>query len=63
MNVKNVKKSLKNKIALTTHSYSQTRKFLENTEEFDINSSQNMGEIYITDKLGNYFEDIDETIN
>ena len=42
---------LRNKIALTTHSYSHNRKYLENTEDFDINSSQNMREFYITDKL------------
>ena len=53
----------KNKIALTTHSYSHNRKYLENTEDFDINSSQNMREFYITDKGGNYFEDIDEATN
>ena len=51
------------KIALTTHSYSHNRKYLENTEYFDINSSQNMREFYITDKAGNYIEDIDEAIN
>ena len=32
----------RNKIARTTHSYSHNRKYLENTEYFDINSSQNM---------------------
>ena len=53
----------RNKIALTTHSYSHNRKYLENTEDFDINSSQNMREFYITDKGGNYIEDIDETTN
>ena len=53
----------RNKIALTTHSYSHNRKYLENTEYFDINSSQNMEEFYITDKAGNYIEDIDEAIN
>ena len=37
--------------------------YLENTEDFDINSSQNMREIYITDKGGNYIEDIDEATN
>ena len=52
-----------NKIALTTHSYSDNRKYLENTEDFDINSSQNMREFYITDKGGNYIEDIDEATN
>ena len=49
----------KNKIALTTHSYSHNRKYLENTAYFDITSSQNMKEFYITDKAGNYIEDID----
>ena len=53
----------RNKIALTTHSYSHNRKYLENTEYFDINSSQNMNEFYITDKAGNYIEDIDEANN
>ena len=53
----------RNKIALTTHSYSHNRKYLENTEYFDINSSQNMREFYITDKAGTYIEDIDEAIN
>ena len=32
----------RNEIALTTHSYSNNLKYLENTECFDINSSQNM---------------------
>ena len=50
----------RNKIALTTHSYSHNRKYIENTEDFDINSSQNMKEFYITDKGGNYIKDIDE---
>ena len=35
----------------------------ENTEDFDINSSQNMRDFYITDKVGNYIEDIDEATN
>ena len=48
------------KIALTTHSYSHNRKYLENTEDFNINNSQNTREFYITDKGGNYIEDIDE---
>ena len=51
------------KLALTTHSYSHNRKYLENTEDFDINSSQNMREFYITDKGGNYIEYIDEATN
>ena len=37
--------------------------YLENTEDSDINSSQNMREFYITDKGGNYIEDIDEATN
>ena len=41
---KECQKEFKNKIALTTHSYSHNRKYLENTEYFDINSSQNMKE-------------------
>ena len=53
----------RNKIAITTLSYSHNRKYLENTENFDINSSQNMREFYITDKGGNYIEDIDEATN
>ena len=53
----------RNKIALTTHSYSHNRKYLEKTEDFDINSSQNMREFYITDKGGNYIEGIDEATN
>ena len=53
----------RSKVALTTHSYSHNRKYLENTEDFDINSSQNMREFYITDKGGNYIEDIDEATN
>ena len=53
----------RNKIALSTHSYSHNRKYLENTEDFDINSSQNKREFYITDKGGNYIEDIDEATN
>ena len=53
----------RNKIALTTHSYSHNRKYLENTEDFDINSSQNMRDFYITDKGVNYIEDIDEATN
>ena len=53
----------KNKIALTTHSYSHNRKYLENTENFDINSSQNMKEFFITDKAGNYLKDIDDAVN
>ena len=54
---------LRSKVALTTHSYSHNRMYLENTEDFDINSSQNMREFYITDKGGNYIEDIDEATN
>ena len=54
---------LRKKIALTTHSCSHNRMYLENTEDFDINSSQNMREFYITDKGVNYIEDIDEATN
>ena len=54
---------IKNKIALTTQSYSHNRKYQENKKYFDINSSQNMKEFYITDKAGSYIEDIDEAIN
>ena len=53
----------RNKIALTTHSYSHNCKYLENTEYFDINCSQNMREFYFPDKAGNYIEDINEAIN
>ena len=53
----------RNKIAVTTNTYSHNRKYLENTEYFDINSSQNMKEFYITDKAGNYTKDIDEATN
>ena len=53
----------RSKVALTTHSYSHNRMYLENTEDFDINSSQNMREFYITHKGGNYIEDIDEATN
>ena len=56
-------KEFRSKVALTTHSYSHSRMYLENTEDFDINSSQNMREFYITDKGGNYIEDIDEATN
>ena len=50
-------------MALTTHSYSHNRKHQENTENFDINSSQNLKEFYISDKAENYIEDIDEAKN
>ena len=60
---KECNQEFRNKIALTTHSYSQNRKYLENTEDFDINSSQNMRKFYITDKGGNYIEDINEATN
>ena len=53
----------RSKVALTTHSYSHNRMYLENTEDFDINSSQNLREFYITDEGGNYIEDIDEATN
>ena len=60
---KDCHEKFRNKIALTTHSYSHNRKYLENTEDFDINSNQTMREFYITDKGGNYIEDIDEATN
>ena len=60
---KECNQEFRNKIALTSHSYSHNRKYLENTAYFDIISSQNMKEFYITDKAGNYIEDIDEAIN
>ena len=46
----------RNKLALTTQSYSHNRKYLENSiaEYSDINTSQNMREFYITDNAGNY---------
>ena len=50
----------RSKVALTTLSYSHNRMYLENREDFDMNSSQNMKELYITEKGGNYIEDIDE---
>ena len=53
----------RSKVALTTHSYSHNRMYLENTEDFDTNSSQNMRKFYITDEGGNYNEDIDEATN
>ena len=53
----------RSKVALTNHSYSHNRMHLENTEDFDVISSQNMREFYITDKGGNYIEDIDEATN
>ena len=59
---KHCQSEFRNKIALTSHSNSHNRKYLENTEYFDVNSSQNMKEIYNTDKTGNYIEDIDEAI-
>ena len=54
---------MQNKIASTTPSYSHNRKYLENTQDFDINYSQNMKEFHIIDKAGNYIEDIDEAIS
>ena len=60
---KECREEFRKKIALTTHSYSHNRKYLGNTKYFDINSSQNMREFYITDKGGNYIEDIDEATN
>ena len=53
----------RNQTALNIHRYSHNHKYLENTEYFDINSSQNMREFYITDKAGNYIEDLNDAIN
>ena len=53
----------RSKVALTTHSYSHNRMYLENKDDIDINSNQNMREFYITDKGGIYIEDIDEATN
>ena len=53
----------RSKVAPTTPSYSHNCMYLEKTEDFDINSSQNMREFYITDKGGNYIEDIDKASN
>ena len=60
---KECREEFRNKIALTTHSYSHNRMYLENTDDFDINSSENMRECYITDKGGNNIEYIDEATN
>ena len=62
MNVKNVMKNLGINSS-NYYSYSHNRKYLESTGDFDINSSQNMREFYITDKGRNYIEDIDEATN
>ena len=61
--MKKCHEEFRSKVALTTHSYSHNRMYLENTEDFDINSSQNMRELYITDKGGNNIQDLDEAIN
>ena len=42
----------RSKVALTTHSYSHNRMYLEKTEDFNINSSQNMREFYLLIKVG-----------
>ena len=54
---------IRSNVALTTHSYSHNCMCLENTEDFDINSSQIMREFYIKDEGGNYIEDINEATN
>ena len=51
------------KKALNTHLYSHNGLHLENTKHFDINSGHIMKEFYITDKAGNYIEDIDVAFN
>ena len=42
----------RSKVALNTHSYSHNRIYLENTEDFDINSIQNMREFLLLIKVG-----------
>ena len=53
----------RNKKVLTTHTYRYNRIYLEDTEDYDINFSLNMREVFITDKSGKYIEYIDEAIN
>ena len=53
----------RDRIALTAHRYSHNTVYLEDTEDYDLNSNLNMREFYITDKAGNYIEDIDEENN
>ena len=45
---KECQKYLRKSVALTTHTHIHTRKYLEDTEDYDINSSLNMREFYIT---------------
>ena len=42
----------RSKVALTTHSYSHNRMYLENIEDFDINSSQNRESFILQIKVG-----------
>ena len=53
----------RSKVALTTHTYSHNRNYLEDTEDYDINSSLIMREFYIIDKARINIEDIDEAIS
>ena len=48
----------RSKVALTNQSDSHNRNCLEDTEGYDINSSLSMRQFYITDKAGNYIEEI-----
>ena len=50
-------------IAINTQLFSNNRKHLENTEDYDKNSSQNMREFFFTDMYENYSNDIDEAVN
>ena len=54
-------------MALTTHSYSHNRNYLEDTDDCDVNmnvyASLNMKDFYYTDKAEIYVEDIEEAIN
>ena len=47
---KGCNEAFRNKTALTTHAYSHNRKFFEKNEYYDIISSQNLRELYFTDK-------------
>ena len=60
---KECNETFRNEVALTTHSYGLNRNYLEDTEDYDISSSLNLREFYITDKTRNYIEDIDKAFN
>ena len=55
--------TFRSKVGLTTHSYSNNRNYLDDTEDYDVNSSLNMREFYIGDKAEIYIEDLDEAID